>query len=471
MKLQLPPNVIHAPEDTSLVEMMAKGEISAGFSGNAGLGRAGKPTAGWDAKKIPPADYPDLFPDAKSLEAAWFKKTGIYPMHGTIVVKDSVLREHPWVARSLYDAYSRAKDEWLGALRAGSADAASDKKYRELTTIVGEDPLPFGIDRNRATIEALGKLRLQTETDPATNADRRDLGRPLQSVRNLRMPGPIVDIHPHIVSPDTNRYPLTPLFGIQSDWSKERTATDKDLIAAMDEAGVAKTAIVHASTAMVLTTHSWPTRSHIFPSVAPPSVRSTCWRPMLRRVARHWISRGLTGFRIFTGGSTKAVDASALDDARSYPVWELCSERGFPICIQTNASGLPATTALAKRFPMVPIIVDHFARPDVSGGPPYAAAAPLLALAALPNIYLKLTPVTLELLRKAKADVQTFIAKVAAEFGATRIAWGSNWPNSPGTLKEHVAAAKAALASLSAADQDAILGGTALRLYPSLNSR
>ena len=62
------------------------------------------------------------------------------------------------------------------------------------------------------------------------------------------MPGPIVDIHPHIVSPDTKRYPVAPLFGIQSDWSKERKARDEDLIAAMDEAGVAKTAIVHAST-------------------------------------------------------------------------------------------------------------------------------------------------------------------------------------------------------------------------------
>lgn len=155
LELKLPPNVVHAPETTSLIEMMANGEISAGFSGNAGLGRAGKPTAGWDAKKIPPADYPDLFPDAKSLEAAWFKKTGIYPMHGTIVVKDSVLREHPWVARSLHEAYSAAKKEWLAALRAGSADSASDKKYRELTAVVGDDPLPFGIASNRATIEAL----------------------------------------------------------------------------------------------------------------------------------------------------------------------------------------------------------------------------------------------------------------------------------------------------------------------------
>jgi len=154
-ELQLPPNVVHASENTSLVEMMAKGEIVAGFAGNAGLGRAGKPTAGWDAKKIPPADYPDLFPDAQSLESAWYKKTGIYPMHGTIVVKDSVLREHPWVARSLHDAYSKAKNEWLVGLRSGTADAPTDKKYRGLTSVVGDDPLPYGIANNRATIEAL----------------------------------------------------------------------------------------------------------------------------------------------------------------------------------------------------------------------------------------------------------------------------------------------------------------------------
>jgi 4,5-dihydroxyphthalate decarboxylase len=154
-ELKLPPNVVHAPQSTSLIEMMANGEISAGFSGNAGLGRAGKPTAGWDAKKIPPADYPDLFPDAKALEAAWYQKTGIYPMHGTIVVKESVLREHPWVARSLHDAYNAAKQEWLTALRQGSLNSASAKKYRELMSVVGDDPLPFGIESNRATIAAL----------------------------------------------------------------------------------------------------------------------------------------------------------------------------------------------------------------------------------------------------------------------------------------------------------------------------
>jgi 4,5-dihydroxyphthalate decarboxylase len=135
--------------------MMAKGEIAAGFSGNAGLGRAGAPTAGWDAKRIPPADYPELFPNAKELEAEWFKRTGIYPMHGTIVVKDSVLKEHPWVARSLHDAFSAAKKEWLAELKRGEATAASDQKYRDLMPLIGADPLPYGLQKNLPTIEAL----------------------------------------------------------------------------------------------------------------------------------------------------------------------------------------------------------------------------------------------------------------------------------------------------------------------------
>jgi predicted TIM-barrel fold metal-dependent hydrolase len=81
---------------------------------------------------------------------------------------------------------------------------------------------------------------------------------------------------------------------------------------------------------------------------------------------------------------------------------------------------------------------------------------------------LKFTPVVLGRLEECNADVHAFMSKLVQEFGADRIAWGSNWPNSPGTLKQHVATAKAALSSLSEAERDAILGGTALRLYPAL---
>jgi 4,5-dihydroxyphthalate decarboxylase len=151
-QLKLPSNVIHTPAGTSLAEMMAKGELVAGFHGNAGIGRTGDPTGGW---KEVEADYPDLLPNATELEAEYYARTGVYPMHGTIVVKDAILAEHPWIARSLDDAFAQAKREWLSRLDAGEATSAGDKKYLELRKIVGHDPLPYGIEANRKTIEAL----------------------------------------------------------------------------------------------------------------------------------------------------------------------------------------------------------------------------------------------------------------------------------------------------------------------------
>jgi 4,5-dihydroxyphthalate decarboxylase len=162
-QLKLPSNVIHTQPGRSLADMMAEGELAAGFDGNAGVGRSGSPTAGW---KTVEAHYPDLFPNAEALEANWYERTGIYPMHGTIVVKDSILVEHPWVAQSLFQAFSRAKDEWLQRLDAGEVKSASDQKYSKLRKIVGHDPLPYGMAANLKTIEALADTAFKQQLTP-----------------------------------------------------------------------------------------------------------------------------------------------------------------------------------------------------------------------------------------------------------------------------------------------------------------
>ncbi len=162
-QMKLPSNVIHTPEGDSLADMMARGELAAGFHGNAGVGRSGSPTGGW---KEVEAHYPDLFPNAPELEGEWFHRTGIYPMHGTIVVKDSVLAEHPWIAKSLFDAFSQAKNEWLAKLDPATATDASDKKYIELQKIVGPDPLPYGLAANLPTIQALERTAFDQELTP-----------------------------------------------------------------------------------------------------------------------------------------------------------------------------------------------------------------------------------------------------------------------------------------------------------------
>ena len=282
------------------------------------------------------------------------------------------------------------------------------------------------------------------------------------------MTSAIVDIHPHIISDDESRYPPAPLFGKRSDWSKERPTTVETLIAAMDAAGVAKAAVVHSST-----TYGFDNR-YVVEGCSKYSDRLVAvgsvdvLQPDAPERIREWVGLGLAGLRLFTGGSTKEFDPSELDDSRAFPAWELCGELGLTMCIQTGPIGLPQVTALARRFPKVPIILDHLGRPEVADGAPYAAARSLFDLASLDNIYLKLTPRIFGDVKKEKASAETFFPRAVEAFGAKRMAWGSNYPTSPGTLPEILATAQAGLACLSDEDRAWIFGKTAQRLYPAL---
>src|SRR6202012_3347114 len=133
-------------------------------------------------------------------------------------------------------------------------------------------------------------------------------------------------------------------------------------------------------------------------------------------------------------------------------------------CIQTGPIGLPQVTMLAKRYPTVKIILDHLGRPDVLDGPPYANAASLFEVADIPNLYMKLTPRIFGDVTKGSASAETFFPRVVEAFGAQRMAWGSNYPTSPGTLSEILATAQAGLASLSEEDRAWIFGKTAQKL-------
>lgn len=278
----------------------------------------------------------------------------------------------------------------------------------------------------------------------------------------------IIDIHPHIISDDETRYPPAPLFGKRSDWSQERPNTVEALIAAMDEAGVSKAAVVHSSTAYGFDNSYVVDGCNAFADrlIAVGSVYVAA--PDACAVIRDWVDKGLKGLRIFTGGSTKDFDPTELENPAAYPAWELLGELGIPMCIQTGPIGLPQVTDLARRFANVNIILDHLGRPDVLDGPPYANAASLFELAALPNIYLKLTPRIFGDVKKGAASAETFFPKVIEAFGADHCAWGSNFPTSPGTMLEILQTAQTGLAALSDDDRAWVFGKTAAQLYPAL---
>jgi L-fuconolactonase len=278
----------------------------------------------------------------------------------------------------------------------------------------------------------------------------------------------IIDSHTHVISADPTRHPVAPLGGHQSTWSRDRPVTHEALVKALDEAGVTRAVVVQASTVyghdnryLVEAVKAHPDRFVGVYSVdvlAPDAVSKIA----------DWQDHGLFGFRLFTTGSTMPGQANWLGDAASFPAWAHAEAHAIPICLQMTMAGLPILRGLLTRFPKVRVLLDHLARPDLTDGAPYAAAAPLFAMAEFPGVHLKLTNRTLAMAASGASNAASFVQRVVAVFGAERIAWGSNFPAAEGSLPALLAEAQAALAGLSAGDRAMILAGTAKRLYPGL---
>jgi len=278
----------------------------------------------------------------------------------------------------------------------------------------------------------------------------------------------VIDIHTHAMSPDLARFPLAPLGGKQSDWSRSRPTSVEQLLAAMDEAGIAKAALVHAST---IYGHD---NSYVAECVSryPDRLAGVFSIDMLAADAcaqfDRWTGMGLSGLRLFTTGSTSPGQAGWLADPKTYPVWERAEALTLPVCVQMRPEGAADLRHLLERFPKVPIVLDHLGRVSLSDGPPYRPAAWLFDLAAYPNLFLKLTSRTVEQSGEGASRPDHFFPTLVEAFGSNRIAWGSNFPAHAGPMARLLHEAQEVLVSIGSKDRDAIFSGTAKRLYPTL---
>ena len=132
-----PPNAEYRV-GADLAQMLAAGELAGGI----GLGR------------IESADVRPLIADAQAAAAESYRRTGVYPINHTIVVKDELLASNPNLAPALFEAFKAAKERWLST--ASEADRAKAGHG-----IVEGDPYPYGVEANRKTLETLVQYAIE----------------------------------------------------------------------------------------------------------------------------------------------------------------------------------------------------------------------------------------------------------------------------------------------------------------------
>lgn len=134
-----PANVVPAGPGKKLADMLLAGEL--------------------DAVVNTKVDHPGvvpLIPDPE--EAGYFalRSRGLYPVNHLVVVKDEVLQARPGAAAALFDAFAASKRRYVERLSAGAAETADDRMYARVMAETGlVDPLPYGIEPNRAVLELL----------------------------------------------------------------------------------------------------------------------------------------------------------------------------------------------------------------------------------------------------------------------------------------------------------------------------
>lgn len=140
-----PANVVPIEPGKKMAEMLASGELAAAIG-----------------VEIDHPDVKPLIPNALEAGLAALRSRGHYPINHLVVVKDEVLAAHPEVAKDTFDAFAASKRLYVEKLKAGTIENPTkiDDLHRRVMEITG-DPLPYGIEPNRAVIQELIDAALQ----------------------------------------------------------------------------------------------------------------------------------------------------------------------------------------------------------------------------------------------------------------------------------------------------------------------
>ena len=143
--------------------------------------------------------------------------------------------------------------------------------------------------------------------------------------------------------------------------------------------------------------------------------------------------------------------------------------RGIPFDLLLYPRHLPLVPVLAERFPRLPLVIDHIAKPPIASGRLDGWAEDIARAAAIPHLHVKLSGMVTEADPQhwTAAGLRPYLQHVLSVFGPHRCMFGSDWPvcTLAATWKEVLAGFTQACGPLPQAIREELLGGTASRFY------
>lgn len=146
-------NIEVIPPDRTLNDMLEAGEIDAYYG-------ARRPQALDTGRNVA-----RLLPNYRELEKEYYRRTGFHPIMHTVVMREELYREHPWVAENLYKACEESKAWALKQMRFSGAQRLMlpwlYDEIAEMDAVLGANPWPYGLEPNRAALEAFNQYLVE----------------------------------------------------------------------------------------------------------------------------------------------------------------------------------------------------------------------------------------------------------------------------------------------------------------------
>jgi 4,5-dihydroxyphthalate decarboxylase len=100
-----------------------------------------------------------LFPDFRTVEQAYFSKTGIFPIMHAVAIRKDFIEANPQFPKAVFNAYSQAKKLMYEHMRKLAWVTISlpwvGQEIEETRELMGDNFWPYGIEPNRKSLEAL----------------------------------------------------------------------------------------------------------------------------------------------------------------------------------------------------------------------------------------------------------------------------------------------------------------------------